>query len=78
MKAEELFSVEGLSTVVTGGANGLGFAMARALADNGARVTIVDVDGKAAAAAGRVARRPIRRQRRTLGITVRFRTIRPI
>jgi NAD(P)-dependent dehydrogenase (short-subunit alcohol dehydrogenase family) len=51
MKAEELFSVEGLSTVVTGGANGLGFAMARALADNGARVTIVDVDGKAAAAA---------------------------
>ena len=51
MKAEELFSVEGLSAVVTGGANGLGFAMARALADNGARVTVLDIDGKAADAA---------------------------
>jgi NAD(P)-dependent dehydrogenase (short-subunit alcohol dehydrogenase family) len=44
MKAEELYRVSHKVAVVTGGANGLGFAMARALADNGAKVTIFDVD----------------------------------
>lgn len=44
MKAEELYSVLGKVVVVTGGANGLGFAIARAMADNGARTVIVDVD----------------------------------
>ena len=44
MKAEELYRVSHKVAVVTGGANGLGFAMARALADNGAKVTICDVD----------------------------------
>lgn len=44
MKAEELYRVSGKVVVVTGGANGLGFAMARAMSDNGARVVIVDVD----------------------------------
>jgi NAD(P)-dependent dehydrogenase (short-subunit alcohol dehydrogenase family) len=42
MKAEKLYDVAGRVVVVTGGANGLGFAMARAMSDNGARVTIVD------------------------------------
>jgi NAD(P)-dependent dehydrogenase (short-subunit alcohol dehydrogenase family) len=44
VKAEELYRVSHKVAVVTGGANGLGFAMARALADNGAKVTIFDVD----------------------------------
>jgi NAD(P)-dependent dehydrogenase (short-subunit alcohol dehydrogenase family) len=44
VKAEDLYRVSHKVAVVTGGANGLGFAMARALADNGAKVTIFDVD----------------------------------
>ena len=47
MKSTELFSVEGYGVVVTGGASGLGLAFAEALAENGAAVTILDVDGTA-------------------------------
>ena len=45
MKIGELFKVEGYGVIVTGGASGLGLGFAEALAENGARVTIVDVDG---------------------------------
>lgn len=44
MKAEELYRVSHKVIVVTGGANGLGFAIARAMSDNGARIVIVDLD----------------------------------
>lgn len=44
MKAERLYRVSHKVAVITGGANGLGFAMARALSDNGARTVIFDVD----------------------------------
>lgn len=44
MKAEELYKVAGKVVAITGGANGLGFAMARAMSDNGARVVIIDID----------------------------------
>jgi NAD(P)-dependent dehydrogenase (short-subunit alcohol dehydrogenase family) len=44
VKAEGLYKVADKIVVVTGGANGLGFAMARAMSDNGARVVIVDRD----------------------------------
>jgi NAD(P)-dependent dehydrogenase (short-subunit alcohol dehydrogenase family) len=44
VKAEELYNVAGKVVAVTGGANGLGFAMARAMSDNGAKVIIVDRD----------------------------------
>ena len=44
MKAEELYNVAGKIVVVTGGANGLGFGMARAMSDNGATVVMVDRD----------------------------------
>ena len=44
MKAEELYNVAGKVVVVTGGANGLGLGMARAMSDNGATVIIVDKD----------------------------------
>ena len=46
MKVEELFSVKGLACVVTGAASGIGLAMAEAMADNGARVTLMDVDAE--------------------------------
>jgi NAD(P)-dependent dehydrogenase (short-subunit alcohol dehydrogenase family) len=39
---QRLFDVSGLGAVVTGAASGLGFAMARVLARNGARVTMLD------------------------------------
>jgi NAD(P)-dependent dehydrogenase (short-subunit alcohol dehydrogenase family) len=45
----ELFNVAGYGVIVTGGASGLGLGYAEALAENGARVTILDVD------AGRIA-----------------------
>ena len=44
MKISELFDVTGYGVIVTGGASGLGLAYAEALAENGARVTILDVD----------------------------------
>ncbi len=45
MKIPELFSVAGYGVIVTGGASGLGLGYAEALAENWARVTILDVDG---------------------------------
>jgi NAD(P)-dependent dehydrogenase (short-subunit alcohol dehydrogenase family) len=44
VKIGELFKVEGLGVIVTGGASGLGLGYAEALAENGASVTILDVD----------------------------------
>jgi NAD(P)-dependent dehydrogenase (short-subunit alcohol dehydrogenase family) len=46
MKIDQLFRVEGCGVVVTGGASGLGLAFAEALAENGAQVTILDVDAR--------------------------------
>jgi NAD(P)-dependent dehydrogenase (short-subunit alcohol dehydrogenase family) len=51
MKAEDLFKVRGLVTLVTGGASGIGFALAEVMADNGAVVTILDRDTAAISAA---------------------------
>jgi NAD(P)-dependent dehydrogenase (short-subunit alcohol dehydrogenase family) len=48
MKAAALFDVRGLVTIVTGGASGIGFAIAEVMADNGAVVTLIDRDGDAA------------------------------
>ncbi|MGD9704099.1 MAG: SDR family NAD(P)-dependent oxidoreductase [Acidimicrobiia bacterium] len=44
MQVSQLFDVRDLGVVVTGGASGLGLGFAEALAENGARVTILDVD----------------------------------
>jgi NAD(P)-dependent dehydrogenase (short-subunit alcohol dehydrogenase family) len=63
MKSSELFKVEGFGVIVTGGASGLGLGMAEAMAENGARVTILDVD------AGRIERETHRL--RGLGFAVR-------
>jgi len=46
MKAAQLFDVSGLATIVTGAASGIGLAYAEAMADNGARVTLMDKDTK--------------------------------
>jgi NAD(P)-dependent dehydrogenase (short-subunit alcohol dehydrogenase family) len=51
MKIGTLFDVTGLATIVTGGGSGIGFACAEAMADNGARVTIMDLDPARLAAA---------------------------
>ncbi len=44
MTPAHLFDVEGLVVIVTGGASGLGLACADALADNGSRVHLFDID----------------------------------
>jgi NAD(P)-dependent dehydrogenase (short-subunit alcohol dehydrogenase family) len=44
MKTQDLFDVSGLSVLITGGAKGLGRAIAEAMLDNGARVTLLDHD----------------------------------
>lgn len=44
MKSAQLFDVGGLATIVTGAASGIGLAYAEAMADNGARVTLMDRD----------------------------------
>ena len=43
-------SVSGYGVVVTGGASGLGLGFAEALASNGARVTMLDIDSPRIAA----------------------------
>jgi NAD(P)-dependent dehydrogenase (short-subunit alcohol dehydrogenase family) len=63
LKSGELFKVEGYGVIVTGGASGLGLGYAEALAENGARVTILDVD------AGRIDHETRRLQ--GLGLAVR-------
>ena len=49
MRVAELFSVAGYGVIVTGGASGLGLAYAEALAENGARVTLLDLSDSALA-----------------------------
>jgi len=44
VKSAELFTVAGRGAIVTGSGSGLGLAIAEALAENGARVTLLDVD----------------------------------
>jgi NAD(P)-dependent dehydrogenase (short-subunit alcohol dehydrogenase family) len=43
-KISELFNVNGYGAVITGGASGIGLGFAEALAANGARVTLLDVN----------------------------------
>lgn len=57
MKIAELFHVEGLAALVTGGASGIGLACAEVLAANGARVCVLDRDAaRLDEAAGRLAK----------------------
>jgi NAD(P)-dependent dehydrogenase (short-subunit alcohol dehydrogenase family) len=51
MKAEALFDVRGSVVAVTGGASGIGYACAEAMTDNGAKVTLIDIDPAALAQA---------------------------
>jgi NAD(P)-dependent dehydrogenase (short-subunit alcohol dehydrogenase family) len=53
LSAASLFRVEGLVTIVTGGAQGLGFAFAEVMATNGARVVLFDRDEEQLKSAGR-------------------------
>ncbi|ROO27630.1 short-chain dehydrogenase [Salinisphaera orenii MK-B5] len=53
---QNLFSVERLATVVTGAASGIGLAYAQAMAENGARVTLMDIDGQGAERAAQTLR----------------------
>jgi NAD(P)-dependent dehydrogenase (short-subunit alcohol dehydrogenase family) len=50
VKCAELFSVAGRGAIVTGAGSGLGLAIAEALAENGARVTLLDIDAERIAA----------------------------
>ena len=56
MKSAALFDVTGQGAIVTGAGSGLGLAIAEALAENGARVTLLDTDaGRVAAESARLA-----------------------
>ena len=44
IKISDLFKVDGYGVLVTGGASGIGLGYAEALASNGARVTLLDID----------------------------------
>lgn len=46
MKIADLFSVQDYGVIVTGGASGLGLGYTEALAENGARVTMLDIDAE--------------------------------
>ncbi|MDR1727607.1 MAG: SDR family oxidoreductase [Acidobacteriota bacterium] len=49
-KIADLFKVEGYGVAVTGGASGIGLGYAEAMASNGARVTLLDVNAERVAA----------------------------
>ena len=51
MNINELFKVRGLSVLITGGASGIGLAYAEAMATNGARVMIADINPESLAKA---------------------------
>lgn len=46
MTIETIFSVRGKTAIVTGGGSGLGLAITEALAENGARVAVIDLDAE--------------------------------
>jgi NAD(P)-dependent dehydrogenase (short-subunit alcohol dehydrogenase family) len=46
VKISDLFNIQGYAVVVTGGASGIGLGYAEALASNGAKVTILDIDAQ--------------------------------
>jgi NAD(P)-dependent dehydrogenase (short-subunit alcohol dehydrogenase family) len=46
MKTAQLFDIRGHVAIVTGAASGLGLAYAEVLAENGAKLTLVDMDGE--------------------------------
>jgi NAD(P)-dependent dehydrogenase (short-subunit alcohol dehydrogenase family) len=72
MKAAQLFDVRGLATIVTGAASGIGHAYAEVMADNGARVTLMDKDAHALdAAVRRLAERGGEVRGHTLDVTDR-------
>ena len=50
MNVSSRFDVTGFGAIVTGGASGLGLAYGEVLAEHGARVTLIDVDGEAVVA----------------------------
>ena len=62
MKIPELFKVEGHGVIVTGGASGLGLGFVEALAENGARVTMLDANEE------RIAQESARLQRAGLDV----------
>lgn len=47
MKANQMFDMTGQAGIVTGGASGLGLAMAEVIAEHGCAVTILDMNGEA-------------------------------
>jgi NAD(P)-dependent dehydrogenase (short-subunit alcohol dehydrogenase family) len=51
MKIDDLFKVRGLSVLITGGASGIGLAYAQAMAENGARIMVADINQEALAGA---------------------------
>jgi NAD(P)-dependent dehydrogenase (short-subunit alcohol dehydrogenase family) len=63
VKSAKLFDVTGQGAIVTGAGSGLGLAIAEALAENGARVSLLDLD------AGRIAAETARLE--ALGCAVR-------
>jgi NAD(P)-dependent dehydrogenase (short-subunit alcohol dehydrogenase family) len=46
VKSDQLFNVEGYGVIVTGGASGLGLGFTEAMAENGARVTMLDINAE--------------------------------
>jgi NAD(P)-dependent dehydrogenase (short-subunit alcohol dehydrogenase family) len=50
MKIHDLFDVQGLAVLITGGASGIGLAYAQAMAQNGARIMLADINPETLAA----------------------------
>jgi NAD(P)-dependent dehydrogenase (short-subunit alcohol dehydrogenase family) len=70
MKVSELFDVSGYGVIVTGGASGIGLGYVEALAENGARVTLLDRDaGRVSEVSGRLQAAGLDVQGRVVDVT---------
>ena len=70
MKVSELFDVSGYGVIVTGGASGIGLGYVEALAENGARVTLLDLDaGRVSEETGRLQAAGLDVQGRVVDVT---------
>jgi hypothetical protein len=72
MKIHDLFDVHGIVILITGGASGIGLAYAQAMAQNGARIMLADINPETLAATMAAPRARLHRASRDVEADIRL------